>query len=216
MNGNVLNNLENEKNNFLSLKEENKDNIIENITKSTKQIEKIEENEVNYSQKFTINYDFILGYINEKDKEKLNDQNEFFCNILLMPNEIEIKNKLETFYNLAKLYKKTGQKPLLIRINQKIDKLFEKEKKLDLSNIVYSFVKASDILLEDYKNYFYALKYTNKCLNIINDPKVTVSDSVSTQIKNQFNLITQLIGSQIETKKIFFNNPNNIERIKEL
>jgi hypothetical protein len=36
MNGNVLNNLENEKNNFLSLKEENKDNIIENVTKQTK------------------------------------------------------------------------------------------------------------------------------------------------------------------------------------
>ena len=48
MNGNALNNLENEKNNFLSLKEENKDNIIENITKSNNQVENKEENEINF------------------------------------------------------------------------------------------------------------------------------------------------------------------------
>ena len=47
MNGNVLNNLENEKNDFLSLKEENKDNIIENITKQTKDDEN--KDEINYN-----------------------------------------------------------------------------------------------------------------------------------------------------------------------
>ena len=148
MNGNALNNLENEKNNFLSLKEENKDNIIENITKSTNQVENKEENEINESPKYDINYDTVLKYINEKDKENLNDQNEFLCNLLLMPNEIEIKKKLETFYNIAKLYKKTNQKPLLIRINHKIDKLFEKEKKLDLAYIIYSFIKTCEIFYE--------------------------------------------------------------------
>ncbi len=146
MNGNALNNLENEKNNFLSLKEENKDNIIENITKSTNQVENKEENEINESPKYDINYDTVLKYINEKDKENLNDQNEFLCNLLLMPNEIEIKKKLETFYNIAKLYKKTNQKPLLIRINHKIDKLFEKEKKLDLAYIIKFFMKNIKII----------------------------------------------------------------------
>ena len=216
MNGNALNNLGNEKNNFLSLKEENKDNIIENITKSTNQVENKEENEINESPKYDINYDTVLKYINEKDKENLNDQNEFLCNLLLMPNEIEIKKKLETFYNIAKLYKKTNQKPLLIRINHKIDKLFEKEKKLDLAYIIYSFIKTCEIFYEEYKNYFYAYKYANKCLNIINDPKLTVADSVSKQIQNDVNLVNKFIESHSEAKKIFFNDPNNINRIKDL
>ena len=217
MNGNGLNNLENEKNNFFSLKVENKDNIIENITKST--VHKENKEEITYnneSPKYKLSYNFLLNYINDKDKEKLNDQNEFFCNLLLMPSEISIKEKADTFFNLVKLYKKTGQKDLILRLNKKIDKLYEKEKIFDIKCVLYSFLKSSDVLLEDYKNYFYAFKYANKCLGILNDPKNQISESDSTQIKNELELITQLITSQIETKKIFFKDPSNFERIKEI
>ena len=217
MNGNGLNNLENEKNNFFSLKVENKDNIIENITKST--VHKENKEEITYnneSPKYKLSYNFLLNYINDKDKEKLNDQNEFFCNLLLMPSEISIKEKVDTFYSLLKLYNKTGQKDLILRLNKKIDKLYEKEKIFDIKCVLYSFLKSSDVLLEDYKNYFYAFKYANKCLVILNDPKNQISENESTQIKSELELINQLITSQTETKKIFFKDPSNFERIKEI
>ena len=217
MNGNVLNNLENEKNDFLSLKEENKDNIIENITKQTKDDEN--KDEINYNNEtsnYKLNYNYLFNYINSEDTGKVNDQNEFFCNLLLMPYEINIKDKLSTFYNLIKLYRKTSQKHLMIRMNQKIDKLYEKEKNLDLKHILYSFIRSSDALLEEYKNYFYALKYVNICLNIMNNPQNQLSENDQAQIQNEYQLIIQLVTSHIETKKIFFKEPSNLNHIKEI
>jgi hypothetical protein len=217
MNGNVLNNLENEKNDFLSLKEENKDNIIENITKQTKDDEN--KDEINYNNEtpnYKLNYNYLFNYINSEDTGKVNDQNEFFCNLLLMPYEINIKDKLSTFYNLIKLYRKTSQKHLMIRMNQKIDKLYEKEKNLDLKHILYSFIRSSDVLLEEYKNYFYALKYVNICLNIMNNPQNQLSENDQAQIQNEYQLIIQLVTSHIETKKIFFKEPSNLNHIKEI
>ena len=217
MNGNVLNNLENEKNNFLSLKEENKDNIIENVTKQTKEDEN--KDEINYNNetpKYKLNYNYLFNYINSESTGKINDQNEFFCNLLLMPYEINIKDKLSTFYNLIKLYIKTNQRHLMIRINQKIDKLYEKEKNLDINQILYSFIKSSNALLVEYKNYFYALKYINICINIMNNPQNQLSDNEQTQIQNEFQLIIQLVSSHIETKKIFFKEPSNLNHIKEI
>ena len=217
MNGNVLNNLENEKNDFLSLKEENKDNIIENITKQTKDDEN--KDEINYNNEtsnYKLNYNYLFNYINSEDTGKVNDQNEFFCNLLLMPYEINVKDKLSTFYNLIKLYRKTSQKHLMIRMNQKIDKLYEKEKNLDLKHILYSFIRSSDVLLEEYKNYFYALKYVNICLNIMNNPQNQLSENDQAQIQNEYQLIIQLVTSHIETKKIFFKEPSNLNHIKEI
>ena len=217
MNGNVLNNLENEKNNFLSLKEENKDNIIENITKQTTEEEN--KDEINYNNEtsnYKLNYNYLLNYINSEDTGKINDQNEFFCNLLLMPYEINIKDKLSTFYNLVKIYRKTGQKHLMIRMNQKIGKLYEKEKNLNIEHLLYSFIKSSDVLLEEYKNYFYALKYINICLDIMNNPQNQLSENDSTQIQNQFQLIIQLVTSNIESKKLFFKEPSNFKHIKEI
>ena len=217
MNGNALNNLENEKNDFLSLKEENKDNIIENITKQTKDDEN--KDEINYNNEtpnYKLNYNYLFNYINSEDTGKVNDQNEFFCNLLLMPYEINVKDKLSTFYNLIKLYRKTSQKHLMIRMNQKIDKLYEKEKNLDLKHILYSFIRSSDVLLEEYKNYFYALKYVNICLNIMNNPQNQLSENDQAQIQNEYQLIIQLVTSHIETKKIFFKEPSNLNHIKEI
>ena len=127
-----------------------------------------------------------MTYINSEAIGKTNEQNEFFCNLLLMPFEIEMNNKLDTFFNLLKLYEKTEQKYLILRMNQKIDKLFTKENNIDMKYILYSFLNTSDILLNDYKNYFYALKYINKCIIIINYPINKISDNDSTKIKNKY------------------------------
>ena len=78
MNENRLEKIENKK--FLSLKEENEDNLIENRSKTNKILEKLEEKDINESPKYKISYTGVLSYINKKDKSKVDDQKELITN----------------------------------------------------------------------------------------------------------------------------------------
>ena len=65
MNENDLERNENNKNKFLSLKEENEDNLIENTSKTDNLLEKIEEKEFNEPSKYMISYTNLIEYTNQ-------------------------------------------------------------------------------------------------------------------------------------------------------
>ena len=211
MNENTLNKIENEINKFLSLKEENEDNLIENISKNNSILAKNEEIIINEPVKFKLNYNYLIDYINTSREKNIDDQNEFFYNLLLIPSEIDLKNKLKTLSNLVSFYKKTKQKKLLIRTNCKIEKIVNSQKDVDKSYYIFPFFITANILLDDYQNYFHAFKYINKCANIINDMKNSITQSDSSKITNAMDLISQSAISYIESKKIIFSDNSKKE-----
>ncbi len=172
MNEIVLNNEESENKKFLSLKEENEDNLIENISKPKENIiDKNNEKIFNEDSKYKLNYTYLFEYINPPSRKKLNDQNEYFLNLLSMPKEIELKNKVLILDNLIKLYKKTGQKELLIRACLKLEKIRNKGKDVEIACLINSFREVALILSEEYQNYFYSFKYITLCIEMINNKK---------------------------------------------
>ena len=104
-NGNIIeNNIEskNEIKNEINDKEEknnsiNKDNI---------DINKIWNN----NSKYKINYTHIFEYLKKRDESKYFNENEYWCNILLIPPEIEISDKISVLDLLSRYYDKSKKK----------------------------------------------------------------------------------------------------------
>ena len=216
MSENNLNVKENQKTLFTSLKEENEDNIIENKSQNNPNPEKGEEELSNIEPvEYRLNYSFLLEYINSPENQR-EDQNEFFCNILLVPYEIDTKNKLSTLYNLQKIYNKTVQKDLFLVINKKLEKILLNQKDIKIKYLINSFSKSANFYLELNQSYFYSLKYINKCTTIINDSKNLISESDSKHITKDLKFITQTILDYIQLKRTFFENSLNIEYINKI
>ena len=211
MTENGLKIIERERAPFISLKEENEDNIIENKSKRD-QIPEKEEEETSIIEpvEYRINYNFLLDYINSPENPR-EDQNEFFCNILLMPSEIDIQDKLLSLYNLQKIYNKTEQKELFLVINNKLEKILQTQKDIKIKYLIYSFSKTSNFFLELNQSYFYSLKYINKCTSIMNDSKNIIPENDSKHITKDLTYISQTILDYIGLKRTFFENPLNIE-----
>ena len=99
MNENNFENKENDDQFYLSLKEENEDNLIKNLSVPKKVVEFKEEKMFNEISKYKLNYDGLLQYINQPDIIVLYDQFEYFCQLLLMPINISINNKISDGIN---------------------------------------------------------------------------------------------------------------------
>jgi len=217
MNEIVLNNEESENKKFLSLKEENEDNLIENISKPKENIiDKNNEKIFNEDSKYKLNYTYLFEYINHPSRKKLNDQNEYFLNLLSMPKEIDLKNKVLILDNLRKLYKKTGQKELLIRACLKLEKIRNKGKDVEIACLINSFREVALILSEEYQNYFYSFKYITLCIEMINNKKSKTSENEEVLITQDMSSLMQSINNYIEAKKILFMNESKDETAKKI
>ena len=217
MNENILEKKENDKDNkFLSLKEENEDTLIENRSKTNKIIEKLEEKEINESPKYKISYTSVLSYINRPNKPKIDDQKELITNLLLIPSNINIKDKASVLNSLVNFYKKSGQKELLIRIAIKFEKMIKENKNLDAKYFTICFYTIASILWENYQNFFYALKYINKCTVIVNTNKNKYDEKSSILINDSMTLISQATASYLADKKKNFTDETSIEKAKKI
>ena len=214
MNENRLEKIENKK--FLSLKEENEDNLIENRSKTNKILEKLEEKDINESPKYKISYTGVLSYINKKDKSKVDDQKEFITYLLLLPSNINIKDKASVLCSLSNFYQKTGQKELLIRIATKFEKMIKENNNLEAKYFMNCFYHTSYILWENYQNFFYALKFINKCFVIVNMMKDKYEDNNLILIKDKKDLISQATASYLADKKKNFTNETSNEMTKKI
>ena len=219
MNENDLQNKEINNKKFLSLKEENEDNLIENKSYIKKKIEKFEEKEIKNEPNYKLDYKRIFEFIEKPNEQKINDQKELLSNLLLIPSDIDIQDKLKALYHLSKFYQKGNKKEQTIRAAIKFEKFVKSQKDIAIEYYINCYHNASSILCEDYQNFFYAWKYSNSCLNIITILKNKLSESDETQIKNNHNLITQFILSYLEDKKKLFSDSiidENAQKIREL
>lgn len=216
MNENNLDNKENDVVNCSSLKNENEDNIIENVSKIKKIVGFEEEKIFNTTSKYKLDYAGLIKYINKFEQKDLYDQNEYFCNLLLMPKEINIKDKIITLYNLSKISQKTDKKELLIRIVIKFGKILKNQNNIDIKYYMNSYSKVAKILCEDYQNYFYAYKFIKKSSILVNNSKNYSSESDDIQIATNFSLITQKTSEYLSEKKSLFSDESAKEKIKQI
>ena len=215
MNENNLENQINTKNYFSSLKEENDDIIIEKM-KITNKISKNEDNTINNSIKYKISYDSLLKYI-EKRKNQNIDQNEFFCNLLLMPHTINVLNRLSTYSSLSEIYIKLNQRDLILRLNRKVEKLIKNGHNFNKRKRMILLYKTAYILWEENRNLFYAVDYIKKSCNIMNeDSKGEIEDSEKFQASNNMSIISNSTMNYIDEKKSLFKEDSIIEKAKKL
>ena len=109
INKNIINE-ENEQDNDI-----NKGNIIISKEKNINVDE-----DLNNNSKYQIKYTHLLQYLKSRDKKKYYNENEYWCNILLFPQNIELSNKLSVINLLALYYSKNGKTELLYNLAIKL------------------------------------------------------------------------------------------------
>ena len=107
----------NSKMNKFSLKKENEDNLIENDSK-----EESSKNTDLLSSKYKIKYTKLLKLCRIRDKPEFHYENEFYCNLLLMPSVIDISDKLSTLSMISYCYQERENCNLIYLINHKFEK----------------------------------------------------------------------------------------------
>ena len=114
---------------------------------------------------YKLNYTNILNIV-KKDKSDIYNTNEFLCNLLLMPQKIELSDKVSTLNQLSNYYKMRNQINLIYRIINKFDKKLESLMSIEPALVANVFVRGMEFLKEQ-GNYIYSYKYllkTNKIL----------------------------------------------------
>ena len=114
---------------------------------------------------YKLNYTNILNIV-KKDKSDVYKTNEFLCNLLLMPQKIELSDKVSTLNLLSGYYKNRNQMHLIYQIINKFDKRLESLMSIEPALVANVFVRGMEFLKME-GNYMYSYKYllkTNKIL----------------------------------------------------
>ena len=114
---------------------------------------------------YKLNYTNILNIV-KKDKSDVYKINEFLCNLLLMPQKIELSDKVSTLNLLSGYYKNRNQMHLIYQIINKFDKRLESLMSIEPALVANVFVRGMEFLKME-GNYIYSYKYllkTNKIL----------------------------------------------------
>ena len=159
----MINDLLKEKeNDIINLKEINDDNSLEEINYE----ENDDSDELNINrnckQKKKLKYTEILDNIKSNNKRKYVSKSEYFCNILLMPLEVEISNKISTLSLITFCYQETNKYQLIYNIARKFEILSDQIDAVEPLFFVRVFYRAA-IFLERQNILIYSLNYANKC-----------------------------------------------------
>ena len=221
----------NDINKFLSLKLENEDNIIseEETQNQNDNNNIIEYKEEKGKSKCKLKYAAIIEKIRDKDIEKNYNKNEFSCNILLMPNNIELSDKISVLSLLSFCYQNNEKIELIYQISRKINKNKDKLKDIDPSFSFHIYFRTSHFLFNK-ENYLYSINYIFKTLkemdkapNILKNKKEQAmklrSDIREKLINFLNNSMTKFIDSEFVGKchdiqnliKLIDNNKINID-----
>ena len=154
---------EEKKSEILISTENNSQNII-NEKENGKEIEK-EIDKDDSDSKYKIKYTTLLDYIKKRD-DKYNNENEFFCNILLMPSKIELSDKISTLNLLCNIYSENKKFELIYGITRKFDKCLDALNAIEPSLIINVFIKVAKQLNEE-TGFLYSYKFVVKIKNFI-------------------------------------------------
>ena len=169
-------------------KEKNKE-IEENLKKS-----KITDNHINTTEKnynnnrdiqenYKIKYAFMIDYLKNRDKRKYYNTNEYWCNILLMPTEIEFFNKISILNLLSNYYQKNRKIDLIYKLANKFDKCIDSFSTLDPIFAINSFNSAIRNL-NDQTTFLYAYRYMRKIQKLIKKHIVSIKKNYINECYN--------------------------------
>ena len=139
-----------------------KDIINFNMIKKNIKNNTININEIwNDNSKYKLKYTNLLELIKSRDKKQYYNENEYFCNILLMPMKIEFSNKMSTLNLLSLYYSKNKKLDQSFIIANKFDKCLDSLNAIDASlyiNVFYilHFIEAYIYLFVYYPYYSYS------------------------------------------------------------
>ena len=184
-------------NNLLNLSELNEDNKKEEYNS----IENVEFQKKE-SQKNKIRYLELLDYIRERDDKKYHNKNEFLCNILLIPSDIDISHKLSTLSLLSYCYQENKKIELIYKIGRKFEENVNFLNDVNPILFVKVFFRTA-YFLKKKKNYIYSLKFLNKSTNII---KTYIKSSIEDK------KVIELVDKN--NKEIFFQVENSLKNSK--
>ena len=202
----------NNKRNKFSLKNENEDNLIENDSK--------EENEVSNKKelfqdtlKYKIRYYQLLKILRDRDKPEVNYENEFYCNILLMPSVIDFGDRLSTLSMVSYCYQLRENYNLIYYITNKFDKNIKFINNVAPSFFLNVFSRAY-YFFKKQNNFFYAFKYILKCVDIINKNNTKFGDKKKNIINGYLKEIKEELPNYIKSKEALFKDKENITEAK--
>ena len=156
----------NRKINKFSLKNENEDNLIEYDSKEDKESSN-NSDFFQYRKKYKIKYAQILKNCIQKDRPEYNYENEFYCNLLLMPSIMDFSDKLSTLSMISYCYQVRENCNLTYLISHKFEKNIQYINNIKENNLLKVFCRTA-FFLQKQKNVFYAFKYILKCNDLIN------------------------------------------------
>ena len=176
---------ENNKINIINLKEINEDNLLDEDFNE----ENDESNEninIKNKPKTKLKYTEMLETIKNRDLDEYLCINEYECNFLLMPPEIDISNKIATLSLISYCYQKSNKTHLIYNIARKFENLIIYLKAADPLFFVHVFFRAGHFLNIE-ENYIYAIKFINKAANIAKDnyQKIQKEKIIKCNVMNQ-------------------------------
>ena len=196
---------------FSNLKVENEDNIINNNSKK-EIVFSNKKKRFNDNLKCKMKYSEIFEYI-QKNDEKNNYYNEYYCNLLLMPSVIDITNKYPTLSKLSYCYQINEKSKLIYSISNKFEKNLKSLKVIEQNYIINVFTRAAAFLQKE-NNYFYAMNYIKKSQEIVQKNQTKISKDRKDKIQNYFNDMDKNIKKYMQEKKNTFNNDDYITNKK--
>ena len=205
----------NEKQNIhYNLKKENEDNSLEIIENDIEEVESKEKEQLIDMSKNQIKYSALLQEMRDTDKRE-NFQNEYFCNLLLMPFNKKLEKKLNILSMLSYCYQISENYESIYSISNKFEKNIKYINTIDPTFYLKVFCRAA-FFLHKQKNFFYAYKYIRKCKDLIN--KINFKNERKKTINEYFETMKKDFDDYINNKKIFFQNKDLFtqEKIKEL
>ena len=194
----------------------------ENIINYNNDIYKLEDDKIINNNEITTKYK--LKYYSILENLKLNkynvniNENEFLCNILLTPSNIELSNKLPCYNLLSYYYKKKNIPELIYYIAKKCDKYEKMINNTEINPIflIEIFLRTAHFLLIQ-KNYFYSIYFILKCKSLIQN-NTNILKNIVEEVQRKFIKIeNETYNYLLKEKEKFINiNLSEIQKIKKL
>ena len=154
--------------NTISLEKENEDNMLDEEiiydqeNNNENEINEIKKKKSNYKLKYTE----LLNELRKNDYKDKHHNNEFVCNILLTPSEIDFSDEISTLSLLTYCYQENEKVELIYKIARKFEESVSNNNAIDPLFYMHIFFRAAYFLTLE-KQYIYSMKYLIKCQNII-------------------------------------------------
>ena len=164
--------------------------------------------------KYKLKYHSILDNLNSENSSNNINRNEFLCNILITPSNIELSNRLPCLSLLSYYYQTKNVPELIYYIALKCKKYEEMINNYSINPIflIKIFMRAAHFLLMQ-KNYFYSMYFILKCKSLIKKDS-NILQSITSKVSKDFEKIGEETNYYLLREKMKFNEMKLEELLK--